>query len=63
MLSRKYWRAQGASKYILDGTQHTCMQDSFVVAARYIGCTVTRDEVRWIILNQPFESFLIGHVS
>ena len=35
-LSRRDFREQGALPYICDGSQYTCVQDSLVVAARWV---------------------------
>ena len=37
-LSRGDWRQQGCAPLIQDGSKYTCIQDSLVVAARYVGC-------------------------
>ena len=37
-LSRGDWRQQGCAPFIQDGSKYTCIQDSLIVAARYVGC-------------------------
>ena len=37
VLSRKFWRAQGATAYIVDGTAVTCLQDSVIICAKHEG--------------------------
>ena len=44
-ISRGSFRMQGGCKYICDGTQKTCLQDSIVVAARWAGAEVVKSKV------------------
>ena len=37
-LSRGDWRQQGCAPFIQDGSKYTCIQDSLIVVARYVGC-------------------------
>ena len=37
-LTRGDWRQQGCAPFIQDGSKYTCIQDSLIVAARYVGC-------------------------
>ena len=45
MLSRGFFREQGAVPYLIDGTQKTCLQDSLIVAARHSGIEVSKSKV------------------
>jgi hypothetical protein len=45
MLSRGFFREQGANPYLIDGTQKTCLQDSLIVAARHAGIEVSKSQV------------------
>lgn len=50
-LSRKFFRDQGASTFILDGTQRTCLQDSLIVASRFAGAKVVQTKVYQDLVN------------
>ena len=44
-LARRFVRDQGASPYVVDGTDKTCMQDALVVGARWLGANVSKQQV------------------
>ena len=44
-LSRGFFREQGASIYIMDGTEKTCVADCIIVCAAYAGACVVKSKV------------------
>ena len=60
-LSRGDWRQQGCGQFIQDGSKYTCIQDSLVVAARYVGCQFSAKELHKE-LDDPFKEAEISAV-
>ena len=40
-----FWRAQGATAYIVDGTAVTCLQDSVIICAKHVGIELTKGQM------------------
>ena len=60
-LSRGDWRQQGCAPLIQDGSKYTCIQDSLVVAARYVGCVFNTKQLH-DALDDPLKEAEIGSV-
>ena len=60
-LSRGEWRQQGCAPLIQDGSKYTCIQDSLVVAARYVGCVFNTKQLH-DALDDPLKEAEIGSV-